>query len=382
MQLELHKEFRCPASLVWLHLCEPERMSEWSGFRIRSIATGQAGHPGGPGAHRRVYLPVAGRVVVLNEVIRDAVPGRSLDYQVVDTLAMRSHLGQIRLEDTASGCALHWQVEFELVFPVANAQVAKQLKGKLSKALDRLVRTLDSASDEGIELPSWQAVPDPSEEVWRRAEATLTDLQSLAAKLDATGDPNRIFPHIYSYVSEGILDGCRQGSFVYPAWALRLLPVFHDYYWRNFQCWRGEIAGEVESHWQRAFAATEGKVKKNQDPLTVGLVLAILAHVESDLPRTLAQVYVDHFADSSDYDRFRGDYYAMGQIFVESARRIQEIIPQDSVPLWTKAIARFMPQEITQHFIYRKAYNLPKKRRAAFRRGAELANMLIARNQN
>jgi hypothetical protein len=100
------------------------------------------------------------------------------------------------------------------------------------------------------------------------------------------------------------------------------------------------------------------------------------------LPRTLAQVYVDHFAEVADYDRFRGDYYAMGHIFMESARRIQALMPEDSVPLWAKALGRFMPQEITQQVIYKKAYNLPKQRRAAFRRGAELANMLLARQSH
>jgi hypothetical protein len=135
----------------------------------------------------------------------------------------------------------------------------------------------------------------------------------------------------------------------------------------------------VESHWRRAFAAAEKPKRKKTNPVATGLVLAIHAHVESDLPRTLAQVYVDHFSESSDYDRFRGDYYAMGSIFMDSARRILHLIPRDSLPLWARAINRVMPQELTQQVIYRKAYNLPKQRRAAFRRGAELASMLLAR---
>jgi uncharacterized protein YndB with AHSA1/START domain len=382
MRLQVQKSFRCSPSLVWLHLCEPERMSQWSGFRISEVSPGQSGHPGGPGAHRRVYLPFAGRIVVVNEVIRDAEPPHRLTYQVVDTLAMRSHLGQIYLEKTEQGCDLRWEVEFEFIVPIANSLVAKELKSQLSRALDVLVKSLDGADDAETSLPSWPAIAPPSDEDWQRAAATLTDLQALALDLDRKNDPKRIFAHIYSYVSEGILQGCRDGRFIYPAWALRLLPVFHDYYWSNFQRWTGSARGEVESHWRRAFAAAEKKASPSRDPLSVGLVLAIHAHVESDLPRTLAQVYVDHFAEVADYDRFRGDYYAMGHIFMESARRIQALMPEDSVPLWAKALGRFMPQEITQQVIYKKAYNLPKQRRAAFRRGAELANMLLARQSH
>ena len=114
--------------MVWLHLCEPGLMSEWSGFAIKGIAPGQSGHFGGPGAHRRVYLPFAGRVIVLNEVIRDAEPPHRLNYQVVDTTVMRSHLGQIRLEATESGTFLTWDVEFELIVAAANARVASHAR--------------------------------------------------------------------------------------------------------------------------------------------------------------------------------------------------------------------------------------------------------------
>ncbi len=354
-------------------------MSRWSGFRIAGIAPGQSGHPGGPGAHRRIFLPALGRVIILNEVIRDAEPPHRLSYQVVDTVAMRSHLGQIHIEDTDEGCQLRWEVEFELIVPWANALVAKQLKNQLSRALDSLVTNLDGADDSEIQLPSWPEVAPPTDEDWTRAEATLIDLQALALDLDKQQDPKRIFAHIYSYVSEGVLQGCRDGRFIYPAWALRLLPLFHEYYWSNFQRWTGSAPGQVESHWRRAFAAAENTSGSSAAPMSVGLVLAIHAHVESDLPRTLAQVYVDHFSDCADYDRFRGDYYAMGHIFLESARRIQALMPQDAVPLWAKALGRLMPQEVTQQVMYRRAYNLPKQRRAAFRRGAELANMLLAR---
>jgi uncharacterized protein YndB with AHSA1/START domain len=381
MRLQLEKDFACPASLVWLHLCDTDLLTKWSGFPIRLVAAGQAGHPGGPGAHRRVYLPVAGRTVVLNEVIRNAEPPHRLTYQVVDTLPMRSHMGEIYLKESDSGCRLRWEIEFEVLAERASPLVGRALHSKLDEALDRLVAMLAGESDEAP-LPTWSEIERPGEEDWSRAEATLAAQQELARKLDADGDPKRIFAHIYSFVSDGILSACRAGDFIYPSWPLRLLPVFHDYYWRNFERWCGLTEGPVESHWRRAFAASEKPRTDKRDPLAIGLVLAIHAHVESDLPRTLAEVYVDHFAESSDYERFRGDYYAMGQIFIDAFEKIQALMPQDSVPLWAKAAGRVMPQEITQQLIYRRGYDLPKHRRAAFRRGAEIATMLLARQKS
>ncbi len=143
--------------------------------------------------------------------------------------------------------------------------------------------------------------------------------------------------------------------------------------------------GPAEAHWQRAFAALDGLSaahSSDTERLLGGLSLAVHAHVESDLPRSLAEVYVDHFAKHCDYARFRGDYYGMGSIFVDAFRRVLDVIPSQSLPAWARMANRTLPAQFMQQLAYRKAYDLPKHRRAAFRRGAEIAEVLLRRQSD
>jgi uncharacterized protein YndB with AHSA1/START domain len=386
VQLHFHRSFAAPAPVVWAHLCEPDLMNRWSQAKVQLKAPGQSGHPGGPGAHRRVFVQAARRSFVLDEVIRDARPPHRLTYQVIDAVGLRSHLGTIEIEDRdlhgARGCELHWQVEFEFLAPGADTLVSRLLRRKLGDSLDTL-QTLLRGHTTAIVLPQWRSVPEATEEDWRRGDDVLRAQRALAKELDARDDPKKLFAHIYSFVSEGILDGCRRGDFVYPVWALRLLPIFHEYYWDNYQRWCGLRAGPAEAHWQRAFHVVENGTSRYPGPggqLLSGLILSIHAHVESDLPRSLAEVYCDHFAHSSDYGRFRGDYYCMGQIFIRAAAQVQTLIPSEYLPRWARSVRSFVPEELVQLLIYRKSYDLPKQRRHAFRRGAELADMLVRRS--
>ena len=382
MQLRFEREIAAPSSLVWTYLCEPKLMSRWSKAPVKLVSGGQNGHAGGPGAHRRVFVKSGGRTIVLDEVIRDSQPGQRLVYQVVDNAVLTSHLGTITLREEGGTTALLWEVTFTCLAPGLAAFFARILRRQLGSSLDTLKAVLEADPGQPVTLPSWGPVPAPTDALWRQGEHVLSELRALADTLDQANDPKRIFPHIYSFVSEGILQACRDGGFVYPAWALQMLPVFYEYYLRNYERWCGLQEGPVESHWRRAFRVLDGQSARHSEPagqLLAGLVLSVHAHVESDLPRSFAEVYVDHFADTSDYNRFRGDYYCMGQIFVDSFKRVQELIPGDYLPAWARVARRVLPESLMQNLAYSRAYDLPKRRRAAFRRGAELAEMLLVR---
>jgi len=384
MKLQFDRRIAAPADLVWTYLCVPDRMNTWSTARVQVVQNGQGNHPGGPGTHRRVFIKAAGRHMVLNEVIRDSEPGKSLTYQVVDNAALRSHRGTISLREETDGTHLQWNVAYECVAPGLAPLFAKVLRSQLETSLLALASVLESETPPQTVLPHWPAIPAPTEKQWRRGEEVLNDLVQLANTLDAAGDPKRIFPHIYSFVSEGILQACRRGDFVYPSWALELLPVFYEYYLRNYRRWCGPDKAQTESHWKRAFRVLDGESTRYPDAasqLLAGLVLSVHAHVESDLPRSFAEVYVDSFAETSDYGRFRGDYYCMGQIFIKAFARVQDIIPPGYLPRWARIARRLLPEELMQQVAYTKAYNLPKQRRAAFRRGEEMAELLLVRSR-
>ncbi len=382
MKLGFERAIAASPAQVWASLCEPDRMNRWSLAKVSVASVGDSDHPGSPGTHRRVYLNVAGRKVVLNEVIRDASPGKLLIYEVVDNPLLRSHKGTIILTQAGPITHLRWDVAYSCSAPGMARLVAKVLHGQLGQSLDTLKTQLESCPKEDLTLPAWQAIAPPTKQQWTAAQQVHTDLQDLAKTLDEKGDAKSIFPHIYSFVSKGILDACERGDFVYPSWPLHLVPVFYGYYLRNYERWCGEGVGEVESHWKRAFAALDGKSRKHATPserLLGGLALSVHAHVESDLPRSFAEVYIDHFADMCHFNRFRGDYYSMGRIFIDSLDRVMELIPGDVVPRWARLARGALPPELMQQVAYRKAYDLPKHRRAAFRRGAELAEMLQMR---
>ena len=384
MKLLFERAISAPPELLWSSLCEPERMNRWSLATVKLKSAGDGGHPGGPGAHRRVYLNLGRRTVTLEEVIRDAIPGKLLIYEVVDNAMLRSHRGTITLSSSGGVTNLRWDVAYECSAPGVAALIARVLRTQLGQSLDRLKSQLEADPDVVPAMPTWKAIPAPTQAQWDIARQVHRDLQRLAARLDSNQDPKSIFPHIYSFVSEGILEACERGDFVYPSWPLHLLPVFYDYYHRNLQRWCGEQDRPVESHWERAFSVLDGIGRRGSTPsqrLLGGLALSVHAHVESDLPRTFAEVYVDHFASLCDYNRFRGDYYSMGRIFINSLERVMEVIPASFVPTWAKLARRTLPAELMQQVAYRKAYDLPKHRRAAFRRGAELAEMLLMRQQ-
>ena len=96
------------------------------------------------------------------------------------------------------------------------------------------------------------------------------------------------------------------------------------------------------------------------------------AHIEGDLPRTLATVY-RHFTGRCDYVRFRPDYLRMAQVFNDAGDRFMASWPRAT---WTPR-ARFFdavtPSALRNQLIDRTFYPITRERRKAFDRGHDLA---------
>lgn len=381
--LRFERFLRAPPDLVWAELTEPARMAQWSLARITLLEPGDRGHPGGAGALRRVSLPFLGRELHLREVVRDAAPPTRLGYRVIAGAPVRRHDGRIRIAREAEGCRLRWEVDLEAT-PAVVAAAAAAVAPALERSLDRLAARLPHAP--AADLPAFADLTGaPDAALWSRSEAILAEQRALAAELFARGDPTRWFARVYAYVTEGQLAACRRGAVVHPEWVLRLIPRFHHYFVDNLQRWGGAGDGaRAEAHWRRAFTAMERGSRRYPDErgrLFVGLFLAIRAHIEADLPRTLAEVWVDHYHGECDYVRFRGDYLTMGDVFEDASERLIDDIPRRHIPAWARTLRRALPGGLQERLRHRRFYDIPRRRSLAFARGEEIANLLAARAQ-
>jgi len=62
------------------------------------------------------------------------------------------------------------------------------------------------------------------------------------------------------------------------------------------------------------------------------------AHIEENLPRSLAEVYFSHYKDPCGYGRFRGDYLPMAPLFKEAGERNLSDVPRSNF----SAVHRFL----------------------------------------
>lgn len=380
MRLSLSRTISAPPSVVWACVTEPERMNRWSRAAVRMLAPGDGGHPGGVGALRRVAVDVAGQSVVLREVITGGEPGRSLSYRVMDGGGVRRHRGRIELLPRGQDTELCWEVEAAL-WPGLDRLTTRLLASQIEASLDVLA---DIVQEE--EPPSLPPVRDlggpPAAELWREAEDVLAAQRRLRAQGDASGAPSRWFSRAYELVTENLIAMARAGAFLHPAWVLRLIPRFHDYYVGNLEPWEAGAVADVEAHWRRAFWVMENgsrRVPGDTGRIFSGLILGIRAHIEDDLTRALAEVYADHYAGRCDYVRFRGDYVAVGDLFGRAGQTLADEMPQHLVPRWARLLKQVIPEEIAETLRYRRLYNLPRRRMQAFERGAAIARLLTER---
>jgi uncharacterized protein YndB with AHSA1/START domain len=380
MRLNFDQKIPASPSVVWRLITEPPLMNRWSTAKVKLLAAGDAGEPGGVGAYRTIDVRSIGRSMRLKEVIEDADAPHRLVYRVVDIPSIRAHRGEIVLEPTALGTDLRWTVDFEMALGSLEALSGWILRPQLAKSLERMASIAREVSAAAPPREVRRPFRDPGEpELWRAAEAVLGLQRELADRLDVGGDPKRWFSRVYAYVTEDQLEWARSGNIRHVGWVLRLIPRFHHYYADNLQKRMGEIAGAPEPHWEAAFAEMEGARRRRPEPrrmLFIGLLRGMRAHIEEDLPRALAEIWVRHYADRCDYARFRADYLSMGNIFIRSSERLMARVPPTMLPWYFRGPGAWMPPELKDRIRRKRYYDLPRERLLAFERGERIARML------
>lgn len=370
--LELDQALPCTAEQAWRLMTDPKQMNRWSSATIVGNDPGVDDRFDRAGALRTVITPAPIRSV-LREVVVAAQQPEVFSYHVyAGPATVRHHQGRIEIADTAAGCTVRWTVEMEFVVPGLGALVERGLRKELGASLRKL-------ADESLTPPA--AAPDPVvddrprnlvdlESLRATAISTLAEQRSMAADLRDDEDPKQWFARVYAIVTEEMIGLVDRGGLQYPDWALRLIPDFHVHYLRNLQ---GYMAGEeIEEPWQVAWSRCEHTDPKRPIvPIISGMLAGVRAHIESDLPRSLAGVYLRHYRDTHHYKDFRADYLAMAQVFGIASDRLLEQMPQSYKPLWVRASVR-LPAEIRSALLNKRTFDVPKHRLAAFGYGYEI----------
>jgi hypothetical protein len=381
MQLVLEQQLPCAAEVAWVYLTSPRHMAHWSLAAVRPLAVGDGGGMDGVGALREITLESLGRKLAFKEVIEHSEPAVHLVYRAFAGLPVRHHRGEITLRPRQGGTHLRWAVSAEFLIPGSRWVARPILELQLRESLRRLAQCV--RSEPALPL----ATPKPLDErqelpaLYPLAEQCHAEQREMADALEAREDPKYLFTRVYQYVTEAQLAACRTGRARHPAWVLRLIPHFHAYYTDNLRSWRGPHPELTEVHWAEAFQSMEVARKKlTPNALTMGLLRGVAAHVEEDLPRALAVVYLKHYARRCDYVRFRADFLLMAGIFHQSADRLLAALPPSALPRAAHVLRAVAPVELQDLFLARY-YDLARRRREAFERGARLAVMLGSRQQ-
>lgn len=365
MQILLSVELAAPPEAVWPHLTDPERMSAWSEAPVRGVAWGDEGRLDRIGALREVEAPGPTGTVRLLEVIAEAEPPQRLVYRVVrGPKLVRAHRGEQTLERTETGCRLTWRVTIELEAGLAEPIVRASLEPALRRSLDALAQRVSGAK--GTACPSARSLPAHELPLLEDAARAILEVQrTLADTLRSEDDPKWAFARVYALVTEEQL--AHLPSVRHPEWVLRLVPRFHHYYFRSLERWRTGRRFEVEAPWAASFSASD------RGELGKGLVLGMVAHIEEDLPRALADVHLAHFRGRCDFARFRADYLGMGDVFSRAGDRLLAELPAGAVPGWLRAARAVLPDALRDALTSARTYDVARARSAAFERGLRLA---------
>lgn len=382
MKLRLTQGLHAPAALMWPYITSPALMNTWSEARIELVHPGDGGGPDGVGTQRRVLIKAAGRSTALKEVIVASTPPHRLVYQVYDTEPITSHHGEIALVPTEDGaaCDLTWEVEATYRWPAMEFVARRLLEGQLAaslKALAKISADLPDAPEEASPKSpkSGYQRPDPATmtTLWDDARQILAAQEALADTLADANDQKQWFARVYAFVTMLQLEACEGDQVTHVDWVLRLIPLFHTYYFENLQRWRGELPGLTEGHWADAFATMERKRGRHRNnpaaAIYVGLFKGIRAHIEEDLPRALAQLYTAHYADQCDYSRFRADYLRMGGIFAGASARLLPSLPDTP---WIMRVGNDGVFGAWKQKRMDRFYHVARARAQAFERGMRL----------
>lgn len=371
--MEIHLTQRveqAPPAAVWGWLTDPVRMNRWSSARIEAIDPGEGARMDGVGALRLVVTPGAASTR-LREVVRVSEPAERFVYVVFDGApALREHQGEIRLCADGSATIVTWRVRMDFVLPGLATVARRSIEPELRASLATLATLARGGTPEPLPPRRVPSAATTTELAPLRAEAEriLAEQRAVADRLERAGDRKAWFARVYALVTEEQLAHLDRGAVDHPEWVLRLVPRFHASYaapLAGFE--RGE---PIEPAWQKAWSVAS----RAETPREVvrGLLLGVAAHIETDLPRALAETWREHFRERCEYVRFRADYVRMGHVFRVASDRLVERMPRGFLPIWLRLARGALPPELGGQLM-RRYYDVPKRRLEAFARGAELA---------
>jgi hypothetical protein len=343
-------------------------MNAWSQAHIELVAVGDKGRPNGVGSMRTVRVLFLGRTTRLEEVIQSAAYPHTFVYRVIPGGPLEAHRGELTLSEQDGGTMIRWRVDAT----VRPRLLSGLIRSVLERQLRQSLRELDIVSKKPIPWEPW--VEDAlcfegTESQWRDATETLNNQRALADTLAANKDPRVWFSRVYQYVTEAQLEACRSRQIDHVSWVLLLIPLFDAYYRRSFDAWSTNDLADVEQHWKKAFQAMSQPTSNKKQRARVcfrGLHRAIKAHIETDLPRCLRDVYLTHHASLCDFVRFRADYILMGPLFMEATERLLADFPKAYLPWRLRFMGKMMPRASRRAYTRRNFYDVHHKRMAAF----------------
>jgi uncharacterized protein YndB with AHSA1/START domain len=376
MKLSIEQDLPVGPEAVWPFVTEPALMNRWSRAEIQRLQAGDGEGPGGVGELRRVTVRSLGSAVRFDEVIEHAEPPHRLVYRVIEGLPVRYHRGAITLSPSETGTRLCWEVEYAFPLPGMALGAQAVLVPQLEDSLKELRRACEGALAVPCSRPSWRDDADDDPTLWSEALRVLDEQNALADRMAARGDPKQWFTRVYAIVTETQMRACQTQRTTHRGWVLRLIRRFHDYYVGNLRRFCGEQPGHVEHHWRHAFNVMERG--DGAAVLAHGLREGVRAHIEQDLPRALADVYVNHYADRCSYARLRADFLLMNGIIRYAADRLLDRVPRAYLPPLVWMLGPMLPSQARDVVMARRFYDVIGARRLAFERGGAIACARLA----
>ena len=370
MRIDLSQRVDASPAAVWPFLTDPVFMNRWSLARIEPVAAGDDGRFDTVGTWRRVFVRAPVGHQRLEEAVVVSECPRRFEYRVIPDAMIASHRGVITLAPERDGTLVRWVVDLKLAFGALEHVAVRVVRPQLAESLAAMAACARGAAPVAVRDDAFREDGDLAL-LERSARDTLEEQRAIGEELARADDPRQWFTRLYAFTTEAILGAYERGDVVHRAWLLRLVPRFHAYYFDNLARARGTVDGNAEAHWTKAFRAmAEGSPQRR---FVRGLRAGVRAHIEDDLPRALADVYLASYRGRCAYERFQGDYLLLQKALEEPALKFLPLVPKALLP-WGFRVAEAVTPEVVRRFVrIRDEYDVPTRRREAFARGGRLA---------
>jgi hypothetical protein len=208
-----------------------------------------------------------------------------------------------------------------------------------------VVRLLARDPSATVTKPAWHkgvdaALPADPQGVYDRLHKRCEDIQKEQAADAAAikGDMKYWFARVYSFVTKRELDQVDAGTYEYPLMKMQEVIAFHSTYKRNLDHQRAGRKSAVEPNWKKAFASAEAMnggsyLRTRSLEIMAALLPSMQAHIRFDLPRAIAQCYLDNYASipGVSLSLFKKDYDAMNVVFEKASA---DLVPEVKAECW------------------------------------------------